>query len=56
MSPVRVAVFRDIYHIPEWRLCMVQGCPEILRRPAFMCLRHVLMVTAEQEDPDHELH
>jgi len=37
---IRDAVFGDIYHIPEWRLCAVQDCPEILHRPAFFCQRH----------------
>jgi hypothetical protein len=34
--------FGDIYHLPEWRLCMVQNCPQILRRPVFVCEFHAL--------------
>ena len=39
---VRDAIFTDIFHIPEWRLCAVQGCPGILRSPAFFCSTHVI--------------
>jgi hypothetical protein len=38
----RGMVFQDIYHIPEWRRCAVQGCPEILHRPAWVCYPHAL--------------
>jgi hypothetical protein len=38
----REMLFGDIFHSPEWRLCMVQNCPQILHRPVFICEFHAL--------------
>lgn len=42
---MRVAIFGDLFHIPEWRLCAVVGCPEVLQHPNWICLRHMQMGT-----------
>lgn len=37
----RVAVFGDLFHIPQWRLCAVNDCPVVLRSPTWFCAQHV---------------
>jgi hypothetical protein len=37
---MRNAIFQDIYHIPQWRLCAIQGCPSILHSPHWVCGMH----------------
>lgn len=37
---LREMEFGDIYHIPEWRHCMVLDCPVVLHHPNWFCDDH----------------
>lgn len=51
---MRAAVFGDLFHVPEWRLCAVAGCPEVVHRPAWFCAPHSSTLWAPYNWPPRE--